>query len=561
MKVFKIKNEDFLITSEMEKYYFSLPRTKNNKIAFNWKNKITNPELIVYLLSIFKNFENLKFIFEKNKTEFPKCLNCGKELDKFNIKFCSKTCSSNNELVKIKSKNTCLEKYGTEFSFNSKNNIEKTKKTNIKKYGFINSIQSKEIQDKIKQTNLEKYGVENVFASEQVKDKIKKTNLERYGVENPNKNINTRNKIQQTCLEKYGFECPSKNINIKNKIKITQRINYWDKLNLLLKNKNIIPLFSKEEYINWNNEELKYKCLDCNKDFLSFFAHYQSVYCPYCYKELRSGAEKELAIWLKDLGLNVIESSRDIIKPLEIDIYLPDYNLAIEYNGLYWHSLKDKNYHLNKTKLCRDKNIQLLHIFENEWINKSDIVKSIILAKLGIFEQRIYARKCELREIDSNIYKSFCEDNHIQGYAIASKRLGLFYQDELVSIASWSKSRFKKNEYELIRFCTKLNTQVIGGLSKLIKASNLGEFITYCDLRYSDGSGYENNNFELIGQSSPNYFYFKGLNLESRIKYQKHKLNALLENFDSNLSEQENMINNGYLRIFDCGNLKFKWNS
>ena len=276
-----------------------------------------------------------------------------------------------------------------------------------------------------------------------------------------------------------------------------------------------------------------------------------------------SNKEKEIVNWLKQTNIKVIENDKSQITPLELDIYLPDYNIAIEFDGLYWHSelFKDRNYHLNKTNLCKEKGIQLIHIFENEWDNKQEIVKSIILAKLGIFNQRIMARECEMMELTNEEYNNFVELNHIQGYVPAKYRVGLFYNNELVQICSFGKSRFKKDEIELLRHCSKLNTQIIGGFSKLlnyfIKKYKTKNLVSYVDRRYFDGNGYKN--WKLIEQTKSNYWYIKNGILESRMKYQKHKLNRLLKNFDSNLSEWENMVNNGFFRIWDCGNLKFKY--
>lgn len=158
-------------------------------------------------------------------------------------------------------------------------------------------------------------------------------------------------------------------------------------------------------------------------------------------------------------------------------------------------------------------------------------------------------------------FSGFSTINHIQGPAKASAKLGLFHNNELVSIMSFGKSRFKKDELELIRYCTKLNTQVIGGFSKLVKYFGKS-FITYCDLIYSNGAGYLKNGFNLIDTTKPNYWYFKNnsIDLQPRQKYQKHRLSAILKSFDPKLTEHENMRNNGYLRIFDCGNLKLEYN-
>ena len=166
------------------------------------------------------------------------------------------------------------------------------------------------------------------------------------------------------------------------------------------------------------------------------------------------------------------------------------------------------------------------------------------------------ARKCQIRKLTNDEYREFVDINHIQGYVPAKYRAGLFYNGELVQICSFGTSRFKKNEIELIRHCSKLNTQIIGGLSKLLSFYKFNNLVTYVDLRYGNGNGYKD--WELIEQTKPNYWYMKNGILESRMKYQKHKLKNLLENFDPNKSEWENMVNNGYFRIWDCGNLKLK---
>lgn len=252
----------------------------------------------------------------------------------------------------------------------------------------------------------------------------------------------------------------------------------------------------------------------------------------------------------------------------EFDIYVPDHNLAIEFDELREHSQKNNKYHLGKTELCKEKGIQLFHIFENEWINpKKQIVwKSIISNKLNR-NSKIFARKTKVKEItDNKLIREFLDNNHLQGYCPGSIRVGLFYEDELVSIMTFAKSRFsKKYEYEMIRYCSKKFTNITGGASKLYKffIDNYKpkSVISYADRRYSDGSLYKTLGFEFSHYSHPNYWYFKlpDTTLYSRIKFQKHKLANKLETFDGSKSEVENMIENDYLRIFDCGNVIYTW--
>jgi len=222
----------------------------------------------------------------------------------------------------------------------------------------------------------------------------------------------------------------------------------------------------------------------------------------------------------------------------------------------------NKDYHLNKTELCLEKDIKLIHVFENEWDNKSEIIKSILLSKLGRYDRKIYARQCKIKEISNDEYEQFVDLNHIQGYTPAKYRYGLYYNDELVQICSFGQNRFKKGEIELIRSCSLLNTQIIGGFDRLIKyfvsEHKPENLISYVDRRYFDGHGYKN--WTLIEKTNPNYWYISSnYILESRIKYQKHKLFRLLDKYDENLSEYENMVMNGYTRIWDCGNLKYRW--
>ena len=156
-------------------------------------------------------------------------------------------------------------------------------------------------------------------------------------------------------------------------------------------------------------------------------------------------------------------------------------------------------------------------------------------------------------------YKQFLDVNHIQGGINSSLRLGLFYQGELVSVIGFGKSRFKKGEYELHRYCSKLYTQVIGGFSKLIKHSGVNEFISYVDRSKFNGSGYMSIGFKILGYTEPSYVYIKNKEILRRMTCQKHKLSNILENYDETLTEEENMINNGYIKIYYCGNIKMIW--
>ncbi|QPX63106.1 putative homing endonuclease [Campylobacter phage F336] len=276
--------------------------------------------------------------------------------------------------------------------------------------------------------------------------------------------------------------------------------------------------------------------------------------CPICNPSI-SSFEKEMS----ELLGNYIENDYSILGDKELDFYLPDHNLAIECNGDYWHSEsngKDKNYHLDKTERCKEKGIQLLHIFESSWIEKKEIWTSIINNKLGK-SNKIMARKCVIKEVPKTEEKEFLDINHLQGFTGSSICYGLYYQDELVCLMSFGKPRFTgKYDWELIRLCTKKNTNVIGGASKLLSyfhKNNKGSLISYSDRLYSDGSIYLKLGFTFSHYSSPGYYYFKNNKTHSRQQFMKHKLKDKLERFDPNLTESENMKVNGYNRVWDCG--------
>ena len=254
--------------------------------------------------------------------------------------------------------------------------------------------------------------------------------------------------------------------------------------------------------------------------------HISSPYggCPHCYNNT-SFQEVELSDYIKSLlklDETFITNNRNVLDNNELDIYIPDRKIAIEYDGLYWHNElhKDKNYHLNKTNLCNEKGIRLIHIFEDEWLYKKDIVKSRLKNLFHINDEKIYARKCVIKEVSYKKCNDFLNENHIQGMCVSKYRYGLYYENELVSLMTFGKLRKNLNgngtqdEFELLRFCNKMNTSVVGGASRLlkhfIKTLHPKTIISYADRRWSDGHLYETLGFEHTHDSKPSYFYVVG---------------------------------------------------
>jgi len=295
-------------------------------------------------------------------------------------------------------------------------------------------------------------------------------------------------------------------------------------------------------------------------------SHRNGSGCKKCSNAI-SNIEKDIVAFIKSFSINVLENCRTVLNGKELDIYIPEYKLAIEFNGLYWHSElhKDKNYHVDKTNECEVKGIQLIHIFEDEWLDKQDIVKSRLKNLLGLTENKIYARKCEIKEVPTKEKTKFLNDNHIQGSVGSKVNLGLYHNNELVSIMTFGKRGvIKHNKIELLRFCNKLNTNVIGGASKLLKhfisQYEPKEIISYADRRWSNGNMYETLGFNLKSTNKPAFTISKGKKRESRFKYQKHRLIDMGFDCDGKTAD-EILRNNGLYKIYDCGSYTYILNN
>ena len=297
--------------------------------------------------------------------------------------------------------------------------------------------------------------------------------------------------------------------------------------------------------------------------------HLQGQGCPKCTNKSTSNGEKELIKYLSNF-VEVEAHNRNILKDnKELDIYIPSLKIAIEYNGLYWHSelSKDKHYHKDKTKECSNKDIKLIHVFEDEWLNKNNIVKSRLLNIIGITKTKYFARKTTIKVVNISDERNFLEQNHIQGYVASKICYGLYLDNKLISIMSFGNLRknlgneSKENFYELLRFCNLNNTTVIGGASKLlkhfIKIYKPIEIISYADIRWSSGNLYEKLGFSFVKNTEPNYYYLIGGKRKNRFNYRK---DILVSKYGCSIDDTEHNFcyNKGWYRIYDCGMKLYK---
>jgi hypothetical protein len=327
------------------------------------------------------------------------------------------------------------------------------------------------------------------------------------------------------------------------------------------------------EYLDNNYQGSNIKIgITCKKHGVFYMTptnHLIGQHCPKCAFSHSKG-ESELYEFIISLvgKANAIQRDRTILNGEELDIFIPSLAFAIEYNGLYWHSeiSKDKNYHLNKTLKCEAKNIRLFHIFEDEWINKKDIIKSMLSSLILKNNRKIYARNCTVKNVSPSEARNFLNQNHLQGACNSQIRYGLFYNDELISLMTFGSSRHfignKNDKIELLRFCTKTNLTVVGGASKLfnyfINTNNVNEIVSYADRRWSIGNVYDKLGFELYNQSKPNYYYIIGGKRVYRYNLRK---NILIKKYNcpKETTEKEFCYNQGWYRIYDCGCLCYKW--
>jgi hypothetical protein len=565
-----------LITEEVD-----IPITKKN---YSFYKKLGYDPVIDSDLSVpIKNLSNSSNVIIEVKCDF-----CG------NVKKLSY--SNYNKSLKTGEKYACSQKC----SYQKKSEIL------FEESGIRNIFQSEEIKEKIKSKNLEKWGVQNYTQTDHFKEKSKKTNLEKFGVENPMQNEIVKEKARLTSLEKWGgigfasekisekiiesnlekwgTETPAKLESIKEKIKLTN-LEKWGGTGFA--SEKISEKIGETLQKNWGSDsntkseifrKLHYKLsqdlnyIEYAGDRFSIFkcelGHTFSIHknnyssrkeefeniCTVCNPigESSSLKEKELLEFIKSLGVECIKQWRDV---LEIDIYIPDYKIGFEFNGLYYHSdiFKDKKYHIEKTNFFMNKGIRIIHIWEDDWDLKKDIIKSQIRNLLNL-STKIGGRKCEIKSVNFKETQSFLEENHIQGsYSSIKLSYGLYYKNELVSIMCFDRFEGRKTmsskEWNLSRFCNKLEYSIIGGASKLlnyfIEVNSPNRIISYADKDWSVGELYEKLNFTKIYETKPDYKYISK-------KVRIHK--SSFRKSRTGISEK----NLNIPKIWDCGKIKFE---
>jgi len=478
-------------------------------------------------------------IQEFNATRTNACLVCGNPTARISGSRYRQTCCREHfKLLKQKTNSTTQ---------------QKRKLTTLHKYGVDHISKLSEVKEQKIQTSIEHYGTEHPLQNRDVLDKVAATSLERYGesratkaaeyrkqIGDANKKIakEAKRKRVHTMLEKYGVEHNSYMTAVKNQRALTKIKNFGDN-------------FGSEIYTR-------------TAEKFGGIHPIQLAEQPFYTK---SKGETEVINALKDLGLKNIEhSNRTLLKGKEIDVWLPDFSLGIEFNGVYWHSeaagcMKGEMY--QKYQACKELGIKLINVWETEWYLRNSQVVDFLAAQTNCCNV-IYARKGKVNRIDSESARNFINQYHIQTTQVRPKiAYGFFYENELMAVMSFGVHHRNSTQWVLNRFCCKSRTRIQGVASKLLdharkENQELSNIVSWSDNRWSEGNLYTKLGFEKSEVLPPDYSYYdshSGL-IKSKQSCTKKKLHAV-----DNQTEVQKAVELGMYRIWDCGKIRWQLKS
>lgn len=399
-------------------------------------------------------------------------------------------------------------------------------------------------REKAKQHFLEIYGVDNPAKIKSVQERIKATNLKRYGVTSPGKSDTVKEKTRATLLERYGHTNPGAKANHEKFLALREGqcenldVEWLDKNEFRGKYDENGPIF------------YHFKCKKCGNLFKDDF-HGGMPICRKCHPMMVSQPEEQLLKTIMSFyNGEIIQHDRHLLGGRELDLFFPEKKLAIEFNGTYWHGYRSdtetplsefkRNIEWKRLK-CQEAGVRLINIDEADYEDRPEVFHAFI--KDALCEQRrIYARDTEFKPISKEVAKSFCEQYHVNGYRNSSECYGLYFGDELVTVATFSKN--KTYGWECIRLCYKTCVSVIGGWEKIQKHFGR-QFLHYVNLKYFTGKNDTGCGYRFVFNKKAVY----------RNQLQtKEQLERFCHHYDSSLSAFNNCLANGGIAIFDCGN-------
>ena len=424
----------------------------------------------------------------------------------------------------------------------------------VSRYGYVKNFSAPEHQTQVANTSQCKYGVEYAVQSEAIKDKIRQAHENKFGKWFTKTPEYTEHRIQ-TCMDKYqashwmkadqyraavGDRSRKRSVEVDGSIQSDYTAGLPKQL-----------LAQKYDFSISHMQKIL-QDLGLATDLPQNKINYHHNW--------RSAPEQELVNLIKqNYDGQMICNDRKLIWPMEIDIVLPDKKIAIEFNGTYWHSdhFKHRNFHLQKLEQMEQQGFHLIQIFSCFW---TGAYKDVMQQKIrSLFDQKyLGARHCTIERCDYAAVKDFQEKHHIQGARTTSLNWAVYHQGQMVACATFNRFR---DGVELVRYCS--NVRIVGILQKILQRLPAGVPVySFANRLYTKRSEnlYVRSGFQEIDMTSPGYYYVKGTRVITRNSAMKHRLPGLLgENFNKELSEYDNMVANGFHRIWDCGHILYRY--
>lgn len=465
--------------------------------------------------------------------------------------YCSKECTYKSEDRKNKFTQSMISNHGVPYSGCSPELLKKSQDTLEEKRGVRFALQSKEGQNNFTSTMKDRYGASYAMSSPILKPKIDQTNLTRWGTIVPISNPVIREKATASIIENVGVFPPMKNPAIARKVAVTNTSE--ESITILESKEALQGLYQSFDGCSFSTA----KTLGVHSATINKYLNVHGIEIK---NSSISRGEKEVVTFIESLGVTVQPQHR--IGRKSVDILIPDHNLVVEYNGIYFHSteFRDKNFHKERYLMCKENGLRLINIWEDEWEDpiKREIVKTKIKIVLGCYDgEKVFARKCSVRNVKFKEVSKLLQQHHIQGATHGTSYIGLF-NDECIVGCMVMKDK-KDGVWELARFCT--DGMVVGGFSKLMSffKNNFewNKVVSFADVSVSDGGVYHKNGFTLEHHTPPVMWYCKGSERFRRERFMKHKLPSIFGNVDMAMTEKDIMKQNGYNQLYDAGLLKY----
>lgn len=542
-------------------------------------------------------YDNLSFAekmywYFNNINEHPVCIKCGKLTHFINKtkgyhRFCSSKCAHSSKEIIDKMKATNLERYGCECSQGNKQIRQKAIQNNLKKYGVRYPAQNKEVYQKVKDTNLKRYGTTCTLLNKDIQEKTKQTFLNKYGVDHYSKSDRYKEQIKETCLNKYGIDHYSKSDEYIIKTTETYKKKYgveWGLQNIDVREKGKRTFLDKYGVDHYSKTD-EFKDKIKNSMVERYGVEHASQHPEFKEKTKQTCLDKYGVEWpcqteqarhfTNDSKPNQefaqLLNDNDIPFQREFAIHQNSYDFKVDdilieidpyatHNATWglFNNPKSKEYHLEKSQLATISGYKCIHVWD--WDDKNKVVQLLIP------KERIYARRCIIKEVSKQETDKFLNTYHLQDTCKGQTvRLGLYYDDELAEIMTFGKPRYNKSyEYELLRLCSSSKYEVIGGSERLfshfLKKTSAQSVISYCDNSKFIGEVYSKLGFVKKSTGKPTKHWYNGrLHITNNLLRQRGFDQLFKTNFGKDTSNEELMLQHKFVEIYDCGQSVYIW--